>query len=95
MKLPVGADEAWVEEQIHKIGGAWLVVCGLVFMGWQMYYLILKLFDLRILRWHQVLFPIEGVAWVMALVLIGIAIRLPIGSSISGILFLRGRSERR
>lgn len=61
MKLPVRVDEDWVEELIHKIWGAWLVACCLVFMGWQAYYLVLKIFDLRILRWHQVLFPIDGV----------------------------------
>lgn len=95
MKLPVRVDEAWVEEQTHKIGGAWLVICGLVLIGWQVYYLVLKLLDLRTLRWGQVLFPVEGVAWVMTLGFIGIAILLPIGFIISGILFLCGRSERR
>lgn len=91
MKFPVRVDEAWVEEQIHKIGGAWLAVCGLVLMGWQVYYLVLKILDLRILRWHQVLFPIEGVAWVLALGLIGIAILLPICFIISGVLLFCSR----
>ena len=95
MKLPVRVDEAWVEQKIHKIGGAWLVVCGLVLIGWQVYYPVLKLFDLRILRWHQVLFPIEGIAWVRAFGVMGMAILPPIGFIISGILLLCYRSERR
>lgn len=88
-------DEYWVEELIHKIGGAWLVACGPVFMGWQVYYLVLKISDLRTLRWSQVLFPVEGVSWVMTLGFIGIAILLPISYVISGILILCDRSERR
>ena len=43
MKLTVRVEEDLVEELIHKIGGAWLVACGLRFMGWQVYYLVLKL----------------------------------------------------
>ena len=92
MKLPVRVDEDWVEKLIHKIWAAWLVACGLVFMCWQVYYLVLKLLDLRILRWHQVLFPIEGVAWIIALGLIWVAILLPVGYIISGILILCDRS---
>ena len=52
-------------------------ICGLTMLGWQIYYLWLKLADIRIVKWADVLFPLEALACNLFITCVYAAIAFP------------------